>query len=137
MSVPRYWREMPAHFRLLGSECKECGKKFIPVRKVCPFCGSRNIKEVEMPKTGKVITFSVVRTAPKEFKRYLPYAIALVELDNGARVLSQITDCSVDEVRIGMRVEAVFRKVSEDGDEGIVRYGYKFRPIFKEVTSSP
>ena len=125
MSVPRYWREIPTHFRLLGSECEECGKKFIPVRKVCPFCGSRNIREIEMPKTGKVITFSIVRIAP--------YAIALVELDNGARVLSQITDCSVDEVRIGMRVEAVFRKISEDGDEGIVRYGYKFRPIFKEA----
>ena len=131
MSVPKYWREIPYHFRLEGGICEDCGKAFIPYRHVCPYCKSRNIRHAEMPKTGKVITFSILHAHPKGFRKQAPYVVALVELDNGARVVSQITDCEAENVKIGMRVEAVFRKISEEGPAGIIKYGYKFRPVFQ------
>jgi len=44
-------------------------------------------------------------------------------------VLSQVVDVEPDEVEAGMRVEAAFRRVKEDGSSGIIAYGYKFRPV--------
>jgi uncharacterized OB-fold protein len=55
--------------------------------------------------------------------------VALIELDDDMRLLSQVVDVDPAEVKAGMRVEAVFRKVSEDGPSGIIQYGYKFRPV--------
>jgi len=52
----------------------------------------------------------------------------VVELENGVRVLGTLTDV-FGEVKEGMDVEAVFRKISEDGEEGLIYYGTKFRPI--------
>ena len=55
--------------------------------------------------------------------------VALLELDDGLRLLSQVVDVDPEEVQAGMRVEAVFRRVKEDGSAGIIHYGYKFRPV--------
>jgi uncharacterized OB-fold protein len=57
------------------------------------------------------------------------YIVGLVELDDGLRILSQIVDLSPDEIYKKLKVEAVFRRVTEDGKTGIIQYGYKFRPI--------
>ncbi len=54
--------------------------------------------------------------------------VALVELDDGVRILSQMVDVEPEEVKVGMRVEATFRRIREDGGSGIIEYGYKFRP---------
>ncbi|MGQ4834068.1 MAG: Zn-ribbon domain-containing OB-fold protein [Candidatus Asgardarchaeia archaeon] len=131
MSVPKYWREIPYHFRLEGGKCRDCGKAFVPYRQVCPYCKSRNVELAKMPRTGKVVTYSILHVYPKGFRKQAPYVVALIELDNGARVVSQITDCDPSDVKIGMKVEAVFRRISEEGKAGIIKYGYKFRPVFQ------
>ncbi|MCK4438533.1 OB-fold domain-containing protein, partial [Candidatus Bathyarchaeota archaeon] len=63
------------------------------------------------------------------FEKYKPYVVALIELEDGMRLLSQVVDVDPEEVQKGMRVEAVFRRVKEDGKAGIIQYGYKFRPV--------
>jgi hypothetical protein len=62
---------------------------------------------------------------------YAPYLVALVELDDGVRVLSQLVDIEPIKVKTGMRVEAAFRRVKVDGNSGIIEYGYKFRPLIE------
>jgi uncharacterized OB-fold protein len=59
-----------------------------------------------------------------------PFVLGVIELEDGSRLTTQITDVMPGEVTIGMPVEAVFRKVSEDGDSGIIQYAIKFRPVF-------
>jgi uncharacterized OB-fold protein len=78
---------------------------------------------------GEVYSFSIMYNAPQGFEDQKPYAIALIKLDEGPMVTAQLTDVAHNEVRIGMRVEMVTRKLREDGDEGQIIYGYKFRPI--------
>jgi hypothetical protein len=73
----------------------------------------------------------VIRNAPFGYEKYAPYVVALIELDDGLRILSQIVDVELNEVKTGLRVEAVFRRVKEDGSSGILQYGYKFRPIIE------
>lgn len=74
---------------------------------------------------GVIETFSVVYNAPKGYEDNVPYVIALIKLDNGEKITSQIVD--TDKVEIGMKVEPCLRKVYVDGDDGLIEYGTKFR----------
>lgn len=65
---------------------------------------------------------------PRGYEFQVPYIIGIVELGEGVKILSQIVDVFPEEVRVGMPVEMVFRKIREAGVEGIIEYGYKFRP---------
>ena len=129
MSVPRYWREIPQRYRLESALCNNCGNIKIPPFSICPKCRSTDIQKVISPSTGKVLTFTVVWTPPQEFKDQAPYVLAIVELDNGARLTGQITDCDYESVKSGMKIEAIFRKINSDGNKGLIHYGYKFRPL--------
>lgn len=128
MTVPRYWRNIGAHYRLEGIRCKSCGEVSFPPRSSCPKCHSKDVEVVQLPRKGKVVSFSLLRSPPNGFEAYVPYYVVVVELENGVRVLGTLTDV-FGEVKEGMEVEAVFRKISEDGEEGLIHYGTKFRPI--------
>jgi uncharacterized OB-fold protein len=78
---------------------------------------------------GEVYSFSTMYNVPRGYEGQAPYTIALVKLDDGPMVTAQLTDVDAAEVRIGLRVEMVTRKLREDGDEGQIIYGYKFRPV--------
>ncbi len=76
---------------------------------------------------GEVYSFTVIYEAPSGFEQFVPYVIALIKLEEGPMVTAQITDTDLDNIYIGMPVEMVTRLLSEDGDRGLKRYGYKFR----------
>lgn len=128
MSVPRYWRNQVPRYRLQGEECTQCGARYFPARPICS-CGSTEFKPYKLAQTGEVVTWTVIRNPPMGYEKYRPYVVALVELDDGLRLLSQVVDVDPAEVSAGLRVEAVFRRVTEDGASGIIQYGYKFRPV--------
>ncbi len=78
---------------------------------------------------GEVYSFSTMYNVPHGFEEQKPYTVALIKLDEGPMVTAQLTDIASVDVKIGLRVEMVTRKLREDGDEGQIIYGYKFRPI--------
>ncbi len=55
--------------------------------------------------------------------------MAMIEMDEGARITAQIVDVAPEMVKRGMRVKAVFRKLGEDSESGIIYYGTKFTPV--------
>jgi uncharacterized OB-fold protein len=57
-----------------------------------------------------------------------PYTVALIKLEEGPLITAQLTDVANDEVEIGLPVEMVTRKLRTQGEEGLIIYGYKFRP---------
>jgi uncharacterized OB-fold protein len=75
-----------------------------------------------------VFSFTVIRVAPEGFETFTPYIVGLIMLDEGVKVTSQIVDCDIEDVYIGMPVESCFRKLRTDGKDGIICYGFKFRP---------
>ncbi|MEM2584127.1 MAG: Zn-ribbon domain-containing OB-fold protein [Thermoproteota archaeon] len=128
--VPRHWRSMKERYRLLGTYCENCKGSFFPPRKICPRCRRKGkTRQVEFSGRGRVFSYTVINVGSKTFESYAPYIIGLVELEEGPRVMSQIVDCKPEEVYIGMEVEACFRKLFEQGDGGIISYGFKFRPV--------
>ncbi len=128
--VPQHWRRYRERYNLLGTRCEVCGRTYFPSRKICPNC-RRDGKPVAVKFSGrgKVFTYSVIRTSSEDFREYVPYIVCIVQLEEGPKVTSQIVDCSPEEVYIGMPVEACFRKLTAQGKEGIISYGFKFRPV--------
>ncbi|HID51314.1 MAG TPA: Zn-ribbon domain-containing OB-fold protein, partial [Anaerolineae bacterium] len=82
---------------------------------------------------GEVFSYTTIYDAPAGFEHDAPYMVALVKLDEGPVVTAQLTDVSEGEVAIGMPVEMVTRKLRADGEEGMIVYGYKFRPALEMV----
>jgi uncharacterized OB-fold protein len=128
MSVPRYWREMPERTRLEAAKCNGCGIILFPPRGKCMNCGSESFVQYALPRRGKLITFTIVRSPTKGFEKQVPYVLGMVELEDGTKITVPLTDVFPEDVSIGMNVEAVFRKVFEDGESGIIEYAIKFRP---------
>lgn len=108
-----YW-EAARRGRLLIAECAACGKVHHYPRPFCPFCWSEDVRPVQANGTGTLYTYSTVYVndlAP--FKEQLPYVAAIVELDEGPRLMTAIEGANPDEIRVGMSVKAVFRPVDE------------------------
>ena len=91
--------------------------------------GLAGLQEATLSGRGEVFSFTTMYNVPKGYEDQKPYTVALVKLEDGPLVTAQLTDVNSDEVRIGMRVEMVTRKLREEGEEGQIIYGYKFRPV--------
>lgn len=78
--------------------------------------------------TGEVYSFTTLQEPPEGFEEQAPYTLALIKLDEGPLITAQLTDLD-GPVAIGDRVEMVTRKLSTEGPQGMIVYGYKFRKI--------
>lgn len=105
-----------AEGRILGQRCPACGKVYVPPRSACPADGTPTTDEVELSETGTVTTFCVVNVPFMGQKIKPPYVSAYVLLD-GADIafLHLILDIPAEEVRMGMRVKAVWKPREEWG----------------------
>ncbi|MBU0497463.1 MAG: Zn-ribbon domain-containing OB-fold protein [Candidatus Thermoplasmatota archaeon] len=132
MSVPRFWREIPQRYNLIGNKCEICSKVYFPPRESCPVCRRKSIghiKDLKLSGKGEVFTYSIIHVSSGEFEEQVPYPIAIIKLDEGPMITAQIVDCDPDCVKIGMRVESTFRQIQQDGYTGALYYGYKFKKV--------
>jgi uncharacterized protein len=113
--------------RLLGQRCPVCRKVYIPPRGACPVDGVPTEEEVELPDRGTVTTFCIVNVPFLGQQIKPPYVAAYVLLD-GADIafLHLILDCPAEDVRMGLRVEAVW-KPREEWEFGLQNITH-FRP---------
>lgn len=95
--------------RLVIKKCKDCGKLHHYPRAICPHCFSQNLEWVQAKGTGEIYTFSVTRRGGP-----VPYAIGYVTLDEGPKMMTNIVNCDLDAIKIGMKVKVCFVK-SENG----------------------
>ena len=79
-------------------------------------------------KKGKVITWTKIIVAGSNHKKFAPYPVVLVEFEDKNRLFGQLVDIDDTKIKIGMRVEAVLRKVRQVEDDGVIAYGIKFKP---------
>ena len=100
--------------------CLKCGRHHAPTRAACD-CGSVTFEWVQVAGRGTVFSHTVVHRAPDPaFRADLPYVIAIVEFDEGGRLMSNLINCAPDAVRVGMPVKAVFETVAEG--VGVVKF---------------
>jgi uncharacterized protein len=140
MTVPRFWREQPQRYRLVGTQCPECERVYFPPRSVCPTCRRESVGRMrprQLSGRGKLLTYTVVYQPGDGFEMQVPYVMGIVELEEGGRVMSQIINVDPQAVHTGLPVEACFRRIREDGKSGVIYYGYKFRPIRARAAREP
>ncbi len=109
-----YW-EGCREGKLLLQRCNQCKRfRFYP-RFLCPYCSSSAFEWVPASGNGVVHAVTVVFRAPsKAFAQDCPYVIALVELEEGVRMMSNVTDCAPEAVVIGMPVQVYFDPVTPE-----------------------
>lgn len=125
--IPRNWRLREQRYRLEGTRCPACDALYFPPREICPTCRSRALESYRLSGRGTVYSHTTIYQAPEGFEHSVPYVVALIDLEEGPRITAQLTDTDPDEVEVGMPVEMVIRKWNEQGETGLVNYGYKFR----------
>ncbi|CAM3693332.1 Zn-ribbon domain-containing OB-fold protein [Polaromonas hydrogenivorans] len=112
-SLP-YWNAARER-RLVIRKCKECGELHFMPRHLCPACWSDQLEWVDVKGTGTVHSFSVIRRASDPaFAHLVPYVTALIDLDEGPRMMTNVLGDDALSVRIGDRVTLTF----EDRGDG-------------------
>lgn len=95
--------------------CSECGTwRHVP-REMCAACGSWSFDWVRSSGRGRIFTWTVVtRALHPAFLDACPYAPTVIEMEEGVRILSEVTDCPPEELEIDLPVEVVFERVTEE-----------------------
>ena len=108
-----YWKAAQEG-RLIVQRCTVCGAHQLYARWRCLRCRGQ-VEWVEATGEGTVYSFTVIRqNFSRSFRHLIPYVVALVDLDEGVRLMTNIVGIDPDDVRIGMRVRVRFESVSED-----------------------
>ena len=109
-----YWAAAREH-RLSLPRCEACGEFHFYPRPICPHCGSPKLAWATVSGDGAVYSFTVVQRAPSPaFADKVPYVVAIVALDEGPHLMSNLVGCLPDEVRIGRRVRATFLDIGDE-----------------------
>jgi hypothetical protein len=96
-------------------ECRDCGYVRWPPSIICPLCYSSNTEWIVASGKGKIYTFAVYHHAyHKAFEGSIPYVTAVVELEEGPHILTNIVDCSSDEVRCDMPVVVTWKDINQE-----------------------
>ena len=109
-----YWEALARH-ELYFQRCRTCGTKRFPPRAVCPVDLSSATEWVRASGRATVHSFTVTyQNQAPGFRESLPYVLAVVELEEGPRLMTNVVGCPPDAVRIGMRVEIAFDDVTPE-----------------------
>lgn len=120
--------------RLLGSRCATCGTPFFPKSPVCrnPACENGAMEDVTFGPRGTLWSYAVQHYPPpppaKYEEPYAPYALGLIDLAEGLRVLARISTGHIDELQVGADVELVLERLYVD-DQGNEVITWQFRPL--------
>ena len=95
--------------------CAACGRHRFYPRLLCPECWSDEAEWVTSTGTGEIYSFTIVRRAPSPgFRQALPYAVAMVDLDEGVRLVGELIIEDLDAITVGARVSAVFERLDDE-----------------------
>ena len=101
--------------RLLIKRCAACGRAHYYPRTFCPYCWSADVSWEEASGRGVLYTYSVVHQNDlPPFNERIPYVAAIVDLEEGPRAMTNIVECDLDDVAVGMAVEVTFRVLNDE-----------------------
>jgi uncharacterized OB-fold protein len=108
-----YWQALHDG-KLLVQRCQDCQEAQLYPRDRCLACRGPVAWE-EASGRGTVYSFTVIRqNYVRPFRDLIPYVVGLIELEEGPRIMSNVTGCDPDDVQVGMAVRATFEVVSDD-----------------------
>ena len=113
--------------KLLIQRCQDCKSYQFYPRLLCRKCMSENVEWVESSGKGEVYTFTIIHFHPNpNFKKDVPYVVAIVQLEEGIRIMSNVIGIEPNKVSIGMKVKVEFEDISETVAL------YRFKPVINQ-----
>jgi uncharacterized OB-fold protein len=114
------------HPRLLGSQCGSCGGFSFPRADTCPYCATEGIEAVELSDSGALWAWTAVTAAPPGYLGPVPFGFGVVELPEGIRVLSLLTESDPAALAMGRQMRLVTVVVGRDDDgTDVVSYAFE------------
>lgn len=109
-----FWKAAKQH-KLVIQECRDCNHKIFYPRKYCPDCWSQDLVWAEASGKAKLYSFTIMKDMVEaKFMKDLPYVLALVDLEEGIRMMTRIVGCEPEQVKMDMDVEVVFEDITEE-----------------------
>jgi uncharacterized OB-fold protein len=103
--------------RLIGGRCGACGRHQFPRSSMCQYCGADEVAEALLSNTGTLWAWTAVTAAPPGYKGEVPYGFGVVELPEGLRVITRLTESDPDQLQFGQAVRLELVRLHEN-DEG-------------------
>jgi uncharacterized OB-fold protein len=94
-----------AEARLIGGKCQTCGRRQFPRSSLCPYCGGDDVSEALLSPTGTLWAWTAVTAAPPGYQGEVPYGFGVVELPEGIRVLTRLTESDPAALEFGQDVQ--------------------------------
>lgn len=124
-SPSKIWRKFNNRYALQGVKSKTSSNSYYP-----PILTEADLNTefdlINYKKEGKLVTWSLVSAPPNGFENMKPYIVAIIELEDGQRLTSQVVDVDTAELKKDDTLTPTFRKIYEDGEDGIIHYGLKW-----------
>ena len=114
--------------RLLASRCKSCERFAFPRAAICPYCSAEGPQDVELSASGRLWAWTSVSSAPAGYRGEVPFGFGVVELPEGLRVLTRLTEADPGKLSEGIEMRLVVVPVHVDEDGGQV-LTYAFSPV--------
>lgn len=100
--------EFMSQKKLMAGRCLKCGKIHLPPRLLCDNCYGQQFEWLQISGKGKLVTYTVIHVAPQQFQALTPYAVGIVELENGLKIPGMIPGLTQEQLRVGMELTLDF-----------------------------
>ena len=133
ITIPPYWRTRLYRYKLIATKCRKCGRSAYPPSNLCRHCGSKEVEQVELiNEKARLLTWTLIYNAMEGFEDRRPLLLGVVEtIETGVRIMAPLTDVLPEELKPGMLMESVLRRVREECEAGLIYYGIAYRPVLK------
>jgi len=111
--------------RLLGGRCTSCGHHNFPRHEICPYCASDATEASDLSPVGRLWAWTAVTHPPPGYRGEVPYGFGVVELPEGLRVVTRLTEADPARWRFGQPVHLVLEPLHTDEDgRSVVIYSF-------------
>jgi uncharacterized protein len=107
--------------RLLGSHCGDCDGYHFPRHETCPYCSSDNVQATELSTTGTLWSWTAVTAPPPGYEGEVPFGFGVVELPEGVRVITRLTESDPHALEYGRQMRLVLTTLHDD----VVTYAFE------------
>lgn len=112
---------------LIGGLCDTCARHHFPLLSTCPYCSAQTVTETRLSTAGSLWGWTAVTTAPPGYRGAVPFGFGVVELPEGIRVITHLTEPAPDRLEWGQPMRLVLAPLHVD-DEGRSVVTYAFAP---------
>jgi uncharacterized protein len=106
-TIEQFYKFM-AQKKLMAGRCLKCGKIHLPPRLLCDNCYGQQFEWMQISGKGKLVTYTVIHVASQQFQALTPYAVGIVQLENGLRIPGMIPGLTQEQLKIGMELTLDF-----------------------------